>query len=150
VPDGEGDFYAAISSGYRYGIYVIAGGRLDVGYPSIGYKGQVITGETYPAVATLENGIATLNDSVYTFNGRDFTMPISLTPFAQNTNSGAQPVAGKCRYFKIYESGELLHHFVPCYRKSDNKGGLYDLVTATFFTNAGTGEFLYGELEGET
>ena len=34
--------------------------------------------------------------------------------------------------------------FVPCYRKSDSKPGMYDLVTNTFFTNDGTGDFLVG------
>lgn len=33
---------------------------------------------------------------------------------------------------------------IPCYRKSDNKPGMYDLVTKQFFTNVGTGEFLVG------
>lgn len=31
---------------------------------------------------------------------------------------------------------------IPCVRKSDNKPGMYDTVTKTFFTNAGTGEFI--------
>jgi len=33
---------------------------------------------------------------------------------------------------------------IPCYRKSDDKPGMYDLVTKQFFTNAGTGEFVVG------
>ena len=40
---------------------------------------------------------------------------------------------------------------VPCLRKSDNKPGMYDTVSQTFYTNAGTGEFLYGpEVSGYT
>lgn len=38
----------------------------------------------------------------------------------------------------------LIRDFVPCYRKSDNEAGLYDLVTNTFYTNAGSGSFLVG------
>lgn len=41
--------------------------------------------------------------------------------------------------------------FVPCYRKSDNKPGMYDLcgsicplTNSPFYINAGTGEFLVG------
>ena len=34
--------------------------------------------------------------------------------------------------------------FVPCYRKLDTKPGLYDLVSRTFITNQGTGEFTVG------
>lgn len=43
------------------------------------------------------------------------------------------------------ENNVLVRDYVPCYRKADGKPGMYDLVTETFFTNAGTGEFLYGE-----
>lgn len=45
---------------------------------------------------------------------------------------------------KIYDNAVLVRNFVPCYRKSDNEIGLYDLVTKTFYTNQGTGEFLKG------
>lgn len=34
--------------------------------------------------------------------------------------------------------------FVPCYRKSDGEIGMYDTVSKTFYTNAGTGTFLKG------
>lgn len=44
----------------------------------------------------------------------------------------------------IWEDGtNISRHFQPCYRKSDNKPGLYDTVTKEFYTNQGTGEFLY-------
>lgn len=47
---------------------------------------------------------------------------------------------------KIYNNnGALNRDFVPCYRKSDNVIGLYDMVYNTFYTNAGTGEFLKGD-----
>ena len=54
---------------------------------------------------------------------------------------------------KLY-SGEnftLVRDFIPCYRKSDNKTGLYDVVNNQFYTNQGTGEFLKGNdiLSGE-
>lgn len=35
-----------------------------------------------------------------------------------------------------------LGEFIPCVRKSDNKPGMYDTVSKTFYTNAGTGEFI--------
>jgi len=34
----------------------------------------------------------------------------------------------------------------PCYRKSDNKPGMYDLTNGVFYTNAGSGEFIYGPI----
>lgn len=39
---------------------------------------------------------------------------------------------------KIYEGSELIRHFIPCYRKSDNVIGMYDLVNDIFYINATT------------
>ena len=44
----------------------------------------------------------------------------------------------------IYDNGNLVRDFVPCYRKSDNVAGLYDLVNNVFYTNAGSGVFAVG------
>lgn len=46
--------------------------------------------------------------------------------------------------FKIKNGNELIRNYVPCYRKSDNVVGLYDLVNNVFYTNAGSGTFLMG------
>lgn len=43
---------------------------------------------------------------------------------------------------KIYNSTLLVRNFIPCVRKSDSKPGMYDTVSNTFYTNAGTGEFV--------
>jgi len=46
---------------------------------------------------------------------------------------------------KFYESENILvRDFVPCYRKSDNVAGLYDVVNNEFYTNSGTGNFVVG------
>lgn len=37
-----------------------------------------------------------------------------------------------------------IHHYYPCYRKSDGVAGIYDVITDTFLTNVGTGNFLTG------
>lgn len=39
---------------------------------------------------------------------------------------------------------ETLRDFIPCYRKSDNEIGLYDIVNNVFYTNDGTGTFIKG------
>ena len=41
--------------------------------------------------------------------------------------------------WKFYQDDVLVRDFIPCYRKSDGEIGMYDLVTKTFYTNAGTG-----------
>lgn len=50
----------------------------------------------------------------------------------------------KIRIFQIRENGIIVLDLVPCYRKSDGEIGMYDLVSNTFFTNAGTGTFTKG------
>lgn len=49
---------------------------------------------------------------------------------------------------KFTYSGNPFKHFIPAMRKSDNVVGLYEKVSGEFYTNAGTGTFLYGEIEG--
>lgn len=46
-----------------------------------------------------------------------------------------------CRF---YENGVAQVDLVPCYRKSDNEIGMYDLVSNTFLTNSGSGSFNKG------
>lgn len=53
--------------------------------------------------------------------------------------------SGKVYYCKITVGGTLVRNFVPCYRKSDNIVGLYDIVNGVFYTNAGTGNFAKGK-----
>ena len=44
-------------------------------------------------------------------------------------------------YCKILEGNILVREFIPCKRNSDNKPGLYDAVTNSFYVNLGLGEF---------
>lgn len=46
----------------------------------------------------------------------------------------------KGRIKRFYVIGTI--NLIPCVRKSDSKPGMYDTVSKTFFTNAGTGEFI--------
>lgn len=45
---------------------------------------------------------------------------------------------------QIFQDGVLVRNFIPCYRKSDNEIGLFDLVNGVFYTNQGTGTFSKG------
>lgn len=59
--------------------------------------------------------------------------------FAWNhTNGTAQYINQYVRLYRItiYESGAPAADFVPCYRKSDNEIGMYDIVSQTFHGNA--------------
>lgn len=98
---------------------------------------------------TLE--IKVLRETGITSNGT-YKSQYSGAPWGTLTfwvfNSHSEPSLGasmKLYYLKMYSNGTLSRDFVPCYRKSDNVIGLYDLVSKTFFTNAGTGNFIKGD-----
>lgn len=52
--------------------------------------------------------------------------------------------AYKIYYCNIWNSGNLIRKFIPCYRKSDNVIWMYDLVNNTFYTNAWIWTFTKG------
>lgn len=71
------------------------------------------------------------------------TADLIHTLFGLYLNTGYQCYC-TMKYYKIFNNNIIVRDFIPCYRKSDNEIGLYDLVTNTFFTNQGTGTFLKG------
>lgn len=56
------------------------------------------------------------------------------------------PTAGTLYSCKFYSGSTLIFDAVPCYRKSDNVAGIYDVIGNKFYTNVGTGEFNIGEI----
>ena len=67
--------------------------------------------------------------------------------FAQQSAGNAEYVDAS--YFRIYEcriweNQKLIRDFIPCYRKSDGKPGMYDIINNVFYINQGTGEFIIG------
>lgn len=65
--------------------------------------------------------------------------------FWVNGTTSASQYYGKCYSFTMEAAdGTPIRNFVPAKRNSDDVVGLYDTVTKTFFTNAGTGSFVAG------
>lgn len=60
------------------------------------------------------------------------------------TNQGGSTSNVRFFNYKLIKNGQLEQNLVPCYRKSDNVIGMYDLVGKQFYTNQGTGIFLKG------
>ena len=124
-------------------------------YSEIGYHGTIRCGNNYGDNAWLSNNVkinAKLKNNMYYVDNREIrstTIEVSndynIYIFALN-QSGIAIQNGKLKLytFKLWKNDVLVRDFIPCYRKSDNVIGMYDLVTNTFFTNAGTGEFLKG------
>lgn len=73
----------------------------------------------------------------------------SISSFSHNfyafwADTSYPKVIGKMYYLKMVVNDALVRDYIPCRRKSDLSVGMYDLVTNTFFANAGTGEFVAG------
>ena len=94
-----------------------------------------VKGGDYNDWTTLTTGS---RQTVASLNCLIFTQQYALT-------HGEALTQAKLYYLQIYNSNnELVGDFVPCYRKSDNEIGLYNLVNDSFITNSGTGTFIKG------
>lgn len=70
---------------------------------------------------------------------------LSIYIGARNNNGTAGNfLIGDIYYHKVTKAGVLIQHLVAAKRDSDSVLGMYDLVSGTFFTNAGTGSLTAG------
>ena len=77
--------------------------------------------------------------------GSNFTTNFNICIFAGYYAGSLDNTGSMYLYnFKIRDNGELIRNFIPCYRKSDNVIGLYDVVNKTFYINAGSDGFTKG------
>ena len=65
------------------------------------------------------------------------TKAITLNYYSDNSIS-----KNRWYWLKMYEGQQIIRDMIPCIRTADSKPGMYDLVGKTFYTNAGTGEFI--------
>ena len=59
------------------------------------------------------------------------------------------PFVGNIYRQQAYQNNVLVGDFIPATRNSDNVVGMYDMVSGTFYTNAGTGDFTAGTVIGD-
>ena len=72
-----------------------------------------------------------------------FTIPLFKMRYSNGTLYGDDEVL-QILDFQYFRNGSAIRFMTPCYRKSDDKPGMYDLVTGELLTNAGSGEFTVG------
>lgn len=89
-------------------------------------------------------------EEIFVNGNAGISLPDTNTPFSNKYVLMPHRIAGGTRissqyyYVKIIIDNVLVRDFIPCYRKSDNVIGMYDLVSNQFFTNQGTGDFIVG------
>lgn len=93
--------------------------------------------------------INSVENSVYTsqLNSTLSSGNYALYLFSANRYGTAMyGFVGKVWSIQITSDSDIAHDYVPAMRDSDNEVGMYDLVSNTFLTNAGSGTFNYGTL----
>ena len=84
-----------------------------------------------------------LSSSIDTYNGQEFPMYL----FALNNNGTASQKSSIKLYELVITNGsEEIAHYYPCYRKSDNKVGLYNIVNNQFISTTDGNELIRGSL----
>jgi hypothetical protein len=118
-------------------------------YPNIGIKTDYYTYPTSVSVVghhviDANKNTITIDENSHTFTARTFQNSTELFIFANNeNNSTAFYGAFKVGAVKIYDNGTLVRDYIPC-QTDTGEIGLYDMESATFYGNAGTGEFVAG------
>ena len=148
-------FYSGIQSG---------NGQLYFGVTSAD-QFQLVYGNKYQNVlATDEQGrdlgpdterhVVEIGDGLQKFDGKTVGLlaygsygekKLKFCLFKANTGSLVNPMWARVYSFRVYEGETLAHDYVPCYRKSDGRAGLYDTAEGVaegsrFLSNAATGD----------
>lgn len=141
ISSGNQDYFgtSTSSNGYSYGLYD-GGSKV---YDNYNDDKAIRSGHISGMMTVNKNkNVTTITGNYnlsYTHATATFTSAHSLYLFARWISTGAyRPATMKCYEFKIWDDGTLVRDFIPCYRKSDNKPGLYDIVNDVFYTNAAT------------
>lgn len=141
-----GNTYAAILTAPRFGIYVLTTGRIDMAFGNSGYTGSILTGVTFPATISIENGKVTANGVEATFTEQtEFTHTQTLPLFGSNSGGTVTPYGtARLHGCQIYSDNAIIRDYIPVKRLSDGAIGLLDDVGGAFYGNSGTGEFVAG------
>jgi len=104
---------------------------------SINYKNNRKRFINGASTLDITNTLIAPNNTMYMFAARRVR---------DNTNIPYFFLKGRIYYLQITEGMNTVRNFIPARRNSDGVLGMYDTVSNTFFTNAGTGEFIAGPI----
>lgn len=140
------------SNGFTYFAYIRRGNSENRFQFNIGWGETSFTGILPNQKHTISGY---LNSSVYNIEIDGISKSISprtssITGFPfflfANNESGTAGSFTNIRCYKLtfWQNNNLIRGFIPCYRKSDNVIGMYDIVNNVFYINQGTGIFIKG------
>ena len=135
----------------RYTNNFLFAARSDVDFYTM-INGKQTTGLGFTTVGTIYdcsvnadgNGTVRLNNTTRTAAvGTDTYVAVN---FCVGTNNAfnQETYLDLFGEFVILDNMAVWKLLIPCYRKSDGEIGMYDTVSRTFYTNAGTGSFTKG------
>lgn len=110
--------------------------------------GEVTTGTVYDINCTRPTiTVNSVTDTATGTTSADIAYKFYIGNFANLSNTPyTTGLKGRIYSAQLFTNGNLSHNYIPARRLSDNVLGMYDTVTGTFLTNAGTGTFTAGEV----
>ena len=120
-------------------------------YRSVGNVGLTSSNSSMVQTLVLNKNTFTATGEIYAQPNGALTTdnPIEMYIFAWNNSGSVQHINKGMRIFYLRitnEEGKYVANFIPCYSKTNDKKGLYDLVEGKFYTNQGTGDdFIAGD-----
>lgn len=118
-----------------------------------GYYGYVagvapINGAWYTALGTTYDPNIFETNTVITAQFNYDNSYQKLLLFCRGASNVGPASFSKSRIYhvKMTRDADILGDLYPCIRKSDNVPGMYDIARNRFFTNSGTGDFIYGNV----
>lgn len=136
--------YLSSSNGNCSGSYYIAS---NGGYASGLNTSQINTNfHNIKINVTNDKKVYFDNNLIFTGDNTEYIATYNTRLFNSYNGSAwsSTCASAKIKKLKIYENNILIKNLVPCYRKGDNKIGMYDVINNIFYINQGTRTFLKG------
>ena len=156
---------SAISGGSGYG--AIFGGRLrskendfqlttyasnmttfptgTLRYGNVDYQAGIIP-QTKQQIKLYGHTLTRPDGTTVTINAFNFNNTCQIALFLLNQNDSKFYQGGKgCRIYdlKFFDAnGTKIKHYIPCYRNSDKKAGMYEIVTGEFLSSPATEQLI--------
>ena len=134
----SGDFYLFISGGSHNGFIQTAFGTLY--FNTI----KKYDNAKHKLLYTIENSKLYVyqDGELITPDGKEIIEKITSRSIKVAGTEAGGTIPVNTYSVNMTKAGIMIRNFIPCVRKTDNKPGMYDTVSKTFYINAGTGEFI--------